>query len=338
MNLSPEPVLQVGTPNFAYQHDVAGGSEVELFATRETANENDYLVHWMETSLVGLKWPLVLGRYQFVWPTDVARYSHYVRPLVATENEAKLTPVPMATLNVPIIEYQDPLDQPRAKLTENFEFYTFLDRDHPLHRTLLRYNSGENVSFERVFSWLDENLKSGNFSGNAIAPGLDAWNPTNSTLEFPDTLSAPRVVIQTVDVGQRIVAPAGETGSGDQEAYWAGHIHEPAGRSYNPNAYTNPFVAGFPVANLGAIIPVNAIPGTNQLEVWWFRPNQADTSKRLCYELLAVRYWPLHDSVAGQSARNCVGQQARQRGRWSAQLVRGRRKHLRSERCLVDWL
>ena len=278
-SLTPEPVLQIGAPNFAYQHNIAGADGFELFATRETLNVNDYLVHWMEDGLVGLKWPALFGRYEFVWPADVARYSHYVRPLVATENEAKLTAVPLPTMNVPTIEYQDPLDKPRGKLTETFRYYTFLEPSNPLHRALLRFNSGENVAFERVFSWLDANLKSNNFAGNVIATNLAAWNTNSHTLQFPDPLAAPRVVTQTVDVGQRIQAPAGERGTASGEGYYAGHIHDLAGRSYNPNVYADPFVAGFQVANLGSIIPVNAIPNTNQLEVWWFRPNRADASK-----------------------------------------------------------
>src|SRR6185295_9263751 len=56
-DLSPEPVLQIGTPNFAYNHNVSGSDALEIFAIRETSNENDYLIHWMETGLVGLKWP-----------------------------------------------------------------------------------------------------------------------------------------------------------------------------------------------------------------------------------------------------------------------------------------
>lgn len=290
--LTPEPVLQIGAPNFAYRHNVAGSESVELYATRETQNANDYLVHWMETGEVGLQWPSLFGRYEFVWPAEVARYSHYVRPLVATENEARLTAVALPMMNVPTIEYQDPLDRPRGKLTDTFRYFTFLEPAHPLHRALLRFNSGEHVYFVRVFSWLDANLKANNFTGSTIATNLSGWNPTNSSLHFPDPLVAPRVVSQTVAVGQRIQAPVGEQGTGPGEGYVAGHINELAGRSYNPFAYADPFVAGFEVASQGAIIPVNAIPGTNSLEVWWFRPNAADADRGF-----VASHWP---SVIGR--------------------------------------
>jgi hypothetical protein len=113
----------------------------------------------METSIAGLQWPKFFGRYQLIWPTDVTKYSHYVRPLVATEEEAKATSIPLPTANAPFLEYQDPLDFPRGKITDTFRYYTWLDLDHPAHRALLRFNSAEEVAFERVFSWLDVNLK-----------------------------------------------------------------------------------------------------------------------------------------------------------------------------------
>lgn len=499
--LFPEPIQQGGT-SFTYQHQVGGSTRVEYYATRETANLNDHLVHWMEEGLEGLKWPALLGRYKLAWPTDVAKYSHYVRPVAATENEAKQTAVALATVNVPIIEYQDPLDRPRAKLTETFEFYTWLDTDHPAHRTLLRFASGENIGFERVFSWLDASLHHPNlvrpvftsdfaevpggatangkatvgdgflhltdasanqagqyvlddFYGGAqvenfratftvstrggtsrgadgfsfnfgtmpdplsamkeegITTGLsvtfDSWDngtgdvaptisitsngtiiaavlmgetnsysdpayvlpvPTdpetrqpmtlrtgdkfvpveielrsngemdvsykevkvlanvatgytprsgqfglgartggsycthwvddlaivvnrdedagvmdladsvatsltswaaNTTFRWPAASGRPCVVNATVDVGQRIKAPGGELGAtGD---YLAGHINEDMGTSYHPQAYRDPLAVGFTLANAGAIIPVNAIPDANTLEVWWFRTN-----------------------------------------------------------------
>ncbi len=105
---------------------------------------------------------------------------------------------------------------------------------------------------------------------------------------------------ETVNVGDRIGDPAGELGStnGSYGDYWAGYINTNLsasfltlntniGNSYDPAAYVNPLVYGFPAANQGAIIPVNAIPGHNQLEVWWFRPN--DANPVLGFQTV---YWP----------------------------------------------
>ena len=38
-------------------------------------------------------------------------------------------------------------------------------------------------------------------------------------------------------------------------------------------AYLDPFVVGFDNAKQGAIIGVNALPGKNTLEVWWYKKN-----------------------------------------------------------------
>lgn len=271
-DLSPEPVLPLGGNTFAYQQNISGSDAVELYAIRETANANDYMVHWMETGVAGLKWPSLFARYNMKWPSNPARYSHYVRPLVATETEAKLTAVSLPALNVPTIDYQDPLDQPRGKLDEQFRYYSFLTPAYPAHRALLHFQIGDRVVFERVFSWLDVNLKTTNFVGS-VATNLVAWNPTNNSLTFSDPSAAPRVVNQTVNVGDRILAPANEFGSLPAQGYRAGYINKLMGISYDPNAYVDPLVNGFAAANLGAIIPVNAIPGTNLLEVWWFRTN-----------------------------------------------------------------
>jgi hypothetical protein len=67
--LTPEPVLDTSGRTFAYNQQPGNnggqsGSALVLYATHETANLNDYQVHWMETSIAGLKWPKVLGRHQ----------------------------------------------------------------------------------------------------------------------------------------------------------------------------------------------------------------------------------------------------------------------------------
>ncbi len=296
-DLEPEPLNQVTGSAFAFRHNAAGGGRVEYYATRETQNLNDYLVHWMETGEAGLRWPKLFGRYDLVWPDEVGKYSLYVRPEVASETEAQVTSVLLDPENVPMIEYQDPLDFPRARFTPDLRFYTFLDTSQPAHRTLLRYSVGEHIGFERVFSWLVGNLRTTNFAASPVATSLAAWN--GSTLVWPDELQAPRVINQTVNVGARINAPAGEPGSTADSAYLAGYLNRASGDSFHPGAYRDPFAAGFEEANQGAIIPVNAIPGRNQLEVWWFRPNHPRAGLNTGNGVLGFRthFWP---SVIGR--------------------------------------
>lgn len=284
-NLFPEPLQQVNQ-NFAYRHSVGGTGRFNYYAVRETANQNDFQMHWLEEGSQGLLWPFLLVRYQIVWPSDPARYSHYIRPLVATEEEAQATAGQLPNENAPFINYQDPLDQPRAKLTERFELYTFLTPQFPAHRTLLRYVSGENIAFERVFSWLDVALRNPAFDGTPAAD-LTSWDAENDVFNWPAELTVPRLVNQTVFVGDRITAPPGESGGSPGADYLAGYIHQVNGNSFHPDAYVDPFVQGFEEANRGAIIPVNAIPGNNRLDVWWFRRNGADPA-----EGFSPTYWP----------------------------------------------
>ncbi len=275
--LFPEPVLQVGQ-TFTFQFSPNGSSRPTFYATRETINLNDLQVHWLEEGLAGLRWPFRFVRYKLVWPDDVTKYSHYIRPSVATEDEAKATAVVLPSENAPLIDYQDPFDQPRGKLTETFAYYSWLTPEYPVHRALLRFNSRGNIRFERVLSWLDGNLKNNNFA-NTIATRLSTWNTNSQSFDWPPGLAVPRVIQATVNVGDRIAAPEGEIGSGLGTNYLAGHILQSQGTSFSPSAYVDPFAAGFEAANRGAIIPVNAIPGNNRLEVWWFRQNQVDVDQ-----------------------------------------------------------
>lgn len=295
-SLFPEPILTSAQP-FYYQHNITASPGVQFFAARETANQNDLQMHWLEQGLAGLKWPFRFTRYQLVWPADIAKYSHYIRPLVGSEAGAKATAVPLPNDNAPFIQYQDALDQVRGKLTERFEYYTYLVPSYPAHRALLRFNSGANVRFERVFSWLDANLRSGDFE-QSVATGLSSWNSTTKTFDWPNNLITPRIFAATVEVGQRIGAPAGEIGSGIGADYLAGYIVQATGDSFHPGAYKNPFADGFETANRGAIIPVNAIPGDNLIEVLWYRKNNAVESlgfKTVFWPSVNARYtvvWP----------------------------------------------
>jgi hypothetical protein len=113
---------------------------------------------------------------------------------------------------------------------------------------------------------------------------------------FADDSVAPRVVYETVSVGDRIPVPANELG---ETSYLAGHLNIAMGNLYLPSAYVDPLVSGFMAANMGAIIPVNAIPGANNLEVWWFRTNQASAGPNSGNLQLGFKpiYWP---SVIGR--------------------------------------
>ena len=348
-DLAPHEVVQGTSPSFVFKFIEAGDPVPRLYAARATGGLNDCLVHWMEKGVEDIRWPKYLGRHRLVWPNDVNRYSHYLRPAAATDAEALQTAIAISPQNVPMISDQDIMDIPRAKLTADSKFYTQLDEAHPFHRTLLRYTVSGHVGFERVFSWLDSALRDEAFSGSlatnltavanyvgyadrladyndavAVAdakyqadllayqrylsasnqysadlalylayvanpsaypqpvprPSPPTWAAEPVRIDIPapgpnvlwnNVLAAPRLVSGSARVGDRIQPPVGEPGG--TGAYLAGHINPSQGTLYNPSAYLDPLVVGINAAAAGAIIPVNAIPGQNTLEVWWFRPS-----------------------------------------------------------------
>ncbi|MEI6779506.1 MAG: hypothetical protein WCQ21_01180 [Verrucomicrobiota bacterium] len=274
------------TTQFFHRQAALNSANVTLYATRETFNLNDFQAYWLVTGVAGLQWPLVFNRYHEYWPADPAEYVNYVRPWVGTQAEAAQTAAQLPAGEAPSIAYQDDPDHARAFLSSGGQFYTFLDLAHPAHRTLLQFLSGDNIAYERVFSWLDVGLKTNSLLTGSVATNLNYWDPTNLVFSFPDDAIVPYVTTNTVQVGDRIVAPAGEIGS-EGTHYLAGYIIQTNGNSFNPGAYLDPFAVGFTRANQGAIIPVNAIPGNNALEVLWFRSDHADGNSGF-----QSSYWP----------------------------------------------
>ena len=280
-DLLPKKPISLDLSKYVMRRDPASGAgRVKFYAIGETLTANTVLLHWFESGLLGLRWPYLFDRYTLRWPLDPAAYSHFVRPLVDTPSDAAQTAIQLPSLNAPSIIYQDPFTGPRAFLTPDFHFYTFLDLGVPIHRTLLMYQVESSIHFERIYSWLDVALKTNALGlGNRLLAGtavtnLNGWDGIGQVIQFPDASVGPRVVSQNATVGRRIPPPDGESGDGQngRTNYMAGYVYQRVGTSFSPTAYTSPLAAdGFTAANNGSIIPVNAIPGNNQLEVWWFR-------------------------------------------------------------------
>jgi hypothetical protein len=269
---APSPVGNNLANPYYYSQSAAGGRV--LYADAVTTSQNDLQVYWLYTGVGGLQWPNRLVSYTLAWPGDPSQYSHYLRPLAASQAQAALTAVQLDPNEAPNIDYQDPLDQIRGFLTPSAGYYTWLTNNEPAHRALLRFTANGQVRFERVFSWLDIGITNNALLAGSVAADLSVWNATNESLTFSNLSTAPYETELTATVGDRIEAPPGEMGNSGE--HWAGWINQANGTAFNPGAYFDPFACGFSVANAGAIIPVNAIPGANQLEVWWFRQNGAN--------------------------------------------------------------
>jgi hypothetical protein len=289
-NLFPTFSSTTGGRDFVNLHYGSNpSSRATFYAVKETKNDSDLMLWWLAEGLQGIKWPDRYVEYKLYWPSNPNKYSHYIRPAVDSEADAKKTAVQLPSGNSPKIAYQDDAASPRAKLDGEFKFYTYLETSYPVHRTLLKYSSNDNLEFERVFSWLEANIIDNSFPTNTITGSIGYTNAEGSftpyfepksesvgssgKINFPDSLEleTPRILTGSIFVGEALTTPESELGSGDQENYLAAYINK--GTSYDPVSYKNPFTEGFDEANKGAVIPVNAIPGANSLEVIWFRKN-----------------------------------------------------------------
>ena len=177
-----------------------------------------------------------------------------------------------------------PLDQ---------EFYTgdtvyFTDSINgasPLTFTFTSPAQTGDIIINGILNGLDEN--NGEINGLTGATFRDSIVANFNTRVEQD---APKYIETTALVGQRLEVPEGEYGSGDGN-YWAGYIDSREGDlfPYHPTAYINPMVEDFTAANAGSIIPVNASPVNNIINVIWFRRSALDSDPASGF---GVNYWP----------------------------------------------
>ena len=246
-----------GSPAFLYSHGVASRNRVDYYAVHTTNQSTDapdlptgeVLIHWTEQGNYGLVWPKYYQTYLIKWPAAGDAYSTFVRQ-DAGEGDADATGVLLNGENNPFLIFQDDPSGQQAVMKDAVRFYTNLDADDPGSRSLIRYTKGEAVWFERVESRLNSTFTG--FTGTPI--------PT--------------------DVGSRIEPPTGFEAT-------VGYIRETTGTAFDPTAYKNPFTEGLAASATGAIIGVNARPGHNILEVWWYKANTPPAGSGL-----APTYWP----------------------------------------------
>ena len=81
---------------------------------------NEVLLYWMETGDLGLRWPKYYAGYIHAWPTDLAKYSMYMRSLDA----ATATAVPLNAADNPALVYQDDPTKAHAAVSADLKFST----------------------------------------------------------------------------------------------------------------------------------------------------------------------------------------------------------------------
>ncbi len=264
------------------------------------------------------EWPATLDRYSLYARPDAGS--------AAGIQVSIDTSVALASASNPTLVYQDDPTNQQAKIASGNLFRTDLTASDPANRALIRFSKDDDIWFERVFSRLDSTFdtreKIGIFdpTTDLLATGfanvgnvsvVDSSDPSRIFIEGVDYVvnystgeiqrlhdgaitvtTNVTVTLQTFqntpvtsplelprNVGQRIEPPAG-SGS------LVGYIRQSSGKAFDATAYKDPFVNGFAEAEKGAIIGVNALSGSNKLEVWWYRKSRPPGSK------ISSTLWP----------------------------------------------
>ena len=285
----------------------------DYFAERENLNPDNMVLYWMakfdaslhtipDGSIAGLdiSWPVAKRSYLHQWPASPADYE----PVNVTQTGADATLGPkFEAISLPSLVFQDDPAELEAEIDGASQrlLVKFTDSSPDLrNRSLLKFSSVAGAQYVRLWIESEDVLGSPAIADNPATTTADETQPAVYTLNDRDADGvrdwSPTAQADAITggrtaaiVGSRLDAPAGyET---------AGHISD--GDCYSPAAYVNPLGgAGFPGAAAGAIIPVNALSGKNQLSVWWFKKVSFPAATKLepfYVPAIAARYvvnWP----------------------------------------------
>ncbi len=235
----------------------ADGS-LAYYAERENTLEDRVVFYWLEPLDAAirpasgapagllLEWPRHLHKYLQVWPDDVADFAHYTVGQGGSSVESG-TGLKFEGGKIPALVFQDDPEQDEAAIDAVTQRLLVGLGGDQLNRTLLKF-TGDNggVWYVRLMTQ---------------AEGRDGFLEGDGGLALTGT----------AHVGRRIEPPSADyTPAG----YIAG------GSAYSPSAYKDPFSTGIAAARTGAIIPVNALPGSaNELTVWWFKKVAAPSAE-----------------------------------------------------------
>lgn len=288
--LMPSSKLNVGQVGINYYGtSVRPNGQFIHHAERENDSPDRVSFYWLERNDAGIHffdapdspgieiaWPKYLNKYQQVWPSSISSYEGVT---VEDTGSSADTGVQFIGGNIPEIVFQDDGAQSEVSIDINSQRLVadFSDSSDKTNRTLLKFSNGSGVWYQRLF------IQSQSVLGSPWIPEVpdpDGTGPNEGTPAIPavytladldgngvrDLSDAGGVTETNVVVGQRIERP-------DDSYELAGFIAE--GSGYLPVAYQNPFINGVEAAGSGAIIPVNAIPESNEFTIWWFKKVEA---------------------------------------------------------------
>jgi hypothetical protein len=242
--------MQISAPGpLVAQHFVA--NRTVYYGIEENLQAPRVEFYWLEEGSHTILWPELRNNYRIEWPDDVSDFAGvFARPdLGSAEDVLAGSYLNLLATNTPELIFQD--DPTSGEASLNFQFHLSVELDEfgdEVNRSLIRFNSGNDFWYVRLYSATTAHLQSIDAVGE-----FDSENP----LDFHITQSA--------SVGRRLEPPHESLSLG-------GYIDPISGDAYSSEAYIDPFAeGGIDGANQGAIIPVNARSGNDELRVWWFR-------------------------------------------------------------------
>ena len=255
--LSALPVADNSSVSY-YGSTTRPDGSLAYYAERENTIEDRVVFYWLESLDAAippasglapgllLDWPKYLHKYLQVWPDSVDSFAHYTVGMNGSSADSG-TGLKFEGGKIPALIFQDDLEQDEAAIDAVSQRLLVGLGGDQMNRTLLKF-TGDNGAVWYVRLMTQAESRDGFLEGDG-----------GSTLTG------------TAHVGRRIEPPSADYTT-------AGYIA--GGTAYSPSAYKDPFAAGISTAQTGAIIPVNALPGSaNQLTVWWFKKVSAPSAQ-----------------------------------------------------------
>jgi hypothetical protein len=258
---------------------------------------------------LGIHWPRQRNNYVQTWPADLARYAHYTvgptgstsatgiqfppgqLPQIVYQDDPTQTQATLDTNSQRLVVTlnNDGVNRALLKFTSNHDvwYVPLFTQSQTRASSIVVTNGGSGYTSAPTVVFppgaegaaATATVSGGRVTGVTLtSPPTNTFTPyllvsfsggggsgASATLIDPGFQeSAGAAINTTVHVGQRVQAPVGyEIG---------GYIPNlPNTDCYLPAAYIDPFTLGVDEAAKGAIIPVNAIPGRNTFQVWWFK-------------------------------------------------------------------
>lgn len=259
----------------------------EYYAERENLNPDNMVLYWMakfDASLhsvsggdiagLDISWPVAKRSYLHLWPDSPADYV----PVNVTQTGADATLGPkFAAISLPSLAFQDDPAELEAEIdgaTQRLLVKFTASSPDRRNRSLLKFSSVAGAQYVRLWIESEEVLGTPAVADNPATLTIDESRPAVYTLNDLNADGvrdwSPTTALDAT-TGGRTAATVGSRIEAPRPGYEvAGYIS--GGDCYSAAAYVNPLSdAGFASAAAGAIIPVNALSGKNQLSVWWFK-------------------------------------------------------------------